>query len=103
MKMKIAVNRCFGGFSLSKAVYDELGIKWDDYGYLENEDLGIESGDYNAFRADPRLIAAIEKIGEEESSGSMASIEIVDIPDDIDWEIEDYDGVESFHEHHRSW
>lgn len=56
--MKIAVNRCYGGFSLTKEVYDELGIEWDDYGYLENKDLGIKSNNYNAYRQDPRLIAA---------------------------------------------
>ena len=32
--MKIAVNRRYGGFGLSKAVYEELGIEWDGYGYL---------------------------------------------------------------------
>lgn len=41
--MKIAVNKCFGGFGVSKAVYDELGIVWDGYGYLDNESFGIET------------------------------------------------------------
>ena len=39
--MKIAINKCYGGFSLSKAVFDELGIEWNGYGYLENESFGI--------------------------------------------------------------
>ena len=34
--MKIAINRCFGGFGLSKAVYKELGIKHDGCLYLNN-------------------------------------------------------------------
>jgi hypothetical protein len=101
--MKIAVNRCFGGFGLSKELYQELGIAWDGYGYLDNDDLGIKSDNYLAYRSDPRLVAAIEKIGEEKASGKMAKVRIVDVPDDVEWEIDEYDGVESIHEVHRSW
>lgn len=101
--MKIAINRCFGIFSVSQAVFNELGKEWDGYGYPDNEMFGIESDDYNAWRADPSLIAAIEKVGLKEASGSSASIEIVEIPDGIEWFIHDYDGQESVHEQHRSW
>lgn len=101
--MKIAINVCHGGFSLSEAVYSELGIKWDQYGYLGNEGLGIESDNYMAHRADPRLIAAIEKVGEDSASGSYAKVHVVEIPDGIQWEICEYDGFESIHEKHRSW
>jgi len=101
--MKIVINTDYGGFSVSKKVYDELGFKWKGHGYLKNDDFGIESGDYYAYRADPRLIKAIEKIGEKEASGDLASLEIVEIPDDVDWEIDEYDGWESIHERHRVW
>ena len=101
--MKIVVNRCYGGFELSKAVYDELGIEWDGCGYIRNEDLGIESDNHNAYRADSKLIQAIEKIGEKESSVRFSKIEIVEIPDDVDWEIDKYYGYETIYEKHRSW
>ena len=102
--MKIAVNKCYGGFSLSRAVYKELGIKWDGYGYLYNENFDIPNGEYHlAYRAHPKLIAAIEKVGEEQSSGRYAKIRIVDIPEDVNWEIDEYDGVETIHEVHRRW
>ncbi len=101
--MKVVLNKRFGGFGLTKIVFEELGIDWDGYGYLSNEDMGIESTDYNAYRTDERLIKAIEKIGLGESSASLASLQIVDIPDDIEWEIDDYDGIETVHEKHRSW
>lgn len=101
--MKIAINKCYGGFGLSKAVYAELGIKWDGYGYLKNEDLGITSDNYMAYRQDPRLIAAIEKVGEDEASGELAKVRVVEIPDGVEWEIDEYDGVETIHEKHRSW
>jgi len=94
VEMKIAVNRCWGGFGVSKAVYDELGMGWDGYGY----DFGEDSK-----RSDPKLIAAIEKLGTKESSGVHAEIEIVDVPDDVEWYIHDYDGMETVREKHRTW
>ena len=102
--MKIAVNKCYGGFCVSESVYKELGLEWDGYGFLENKDFGIESdNDYLEFRSHPKLIAAIEKVGVKESSGSLAEIEIVDIPEGVEWEIDEYDGIETIHEKHRSW
>ncbi len=101
--MKIVINGCYGGFSVSKAVYEELGIPWDGFGYLNNSNFNIESSDYSEYRTHPDLIAAIEKIGTKEASGDMADLRIVDVPDDIDWFIDDYDGVETVHEAHRSW
>lgn len=101
--MKIVINKCYGGLSLTKAVFEELGIEWDGYGYLSNDDMGIKSENYNAYRADQRLISAVEKVGVDGSSGSCAKLRIVDIPDGVEWEIDEYDGYESVHEKHRSW
>ena len=101
--MKIVKNKCLGGFSLTEAVYKELGIAWDGYGYLYNEDLNLDSDNYNLYRADKKLIAAIEKIGLEESAGKHASLKIIDIPDDIDWYISESEGIETIHEDHQRW
>lgn len=101
--MKVAINSCWGGFGLSKAVYKELKLKWDGYGYITNEDLGIKSDDYDAYRSDKRLIKAIEKVGIENASGNLANVRIVEIPDGIEYEIDNYDGMESIHEKHRVW
>jgi len=49
------------------------------------------------------LIAVIEELGDE-ADGEMSDIKIIDISDDVkQWYIDDYDGVESIHEEHRSW
>ena len=101
--MKIAVNKDWGGFGVSKAVYDELGFKWDGYGYIDNEKLGIKSDNWDEYRTDFRLIAAIEKVGIEHASGELACVRIITIPDGIEWEIDNYDGIETVHEVHRSW
>jgi hypothetical protein len=99
--MKIAINKCYGGFGVSRAVYDALGKEWDGDGSLNNETFGIESYNYRAYRSHPDLIAAIEKVGEDEASGDFAKVQIVDIPDGVEWEIDAYDGIESIREVHR--
>lgn len=101
--MNIVINRCYGGFSVTEEVYKELGLEWTGYGYLKNSYFDIESDNYEKFRAEPRLIDAIKKIGLAESSGSCAELDIVEIPDGVDWYIDEYDGIESIHENHRSW
>ena len=89
--MKIAINRCFGGFSLSKKAYEFLGIEWDGYGYASYD------------RDDPKLIECIETIGEEKASGWFAQIMVVEIPDDVEYFIDDDNGIETIHEVHRMW
>lgn len=101
--MKVVINGCFGGFSVTEAVYKELGIPWDGYGYIDNSDLGIEDSNYTKYRAHPRFIQAIETVGLEKASGDCARLQIIDIPDDVEWYIEDYDGNEHIAESHRTW
>jgi len=102
--MKIVINGCFGGFSVSKIVFDKLGFKWDDYGFLENSHFGISyEQNYDAYRSHPNLIKVIEEIGVEQASGGCAELQIFDVPDDIEWYISDYDGWETIHEKHRKW
>lgn len=88
---KIVINVCYGGFSLSKKVFKELGVEWDGWGYI-----GFS-------RDDEELIRAIEKVGVVESSGKFAELKIIEIPDDVEWEIDDYDGIEHVAEVHRTW
>jgi hypothetical protein len=56
----------------------------------------------NIERTDENLIKVVEELGYE-ADGRCASLEVVEIPNDIEWEIDDYDGQESVHEVHRSW
>ena len=54
-------------------------------------------------RSNKELIETIEELGCKISSGSCAELKIVDIPDDVEYTIDEYDGIESIHEVHRSW
>ena len=53
-------------------------------------------------RNDPILVLVVEELGSE-ANGQYANLSIVDIPEDVRWEIDDYDGMESVEEKHRSW
>jgi hypothetical protein len=57
---------------------------------------------YDMKRDDPDLVNIVEKLGES-ANGDFAELDVVEIPDDVEWEIDEYDGMESIHEVHRSW
>ncbi len=59
-------------------------------------------GDRKILRTHPDLIKVVEQMGEK-SWGWAARLVIVDIPDGIEWDIDDYDGMETVEEAHRSW
>lgn len=118
--MKIAVNKCFGGFDLSEKAYErmiELGVKtynnWEElkenhkegvYVVITDDSFGkyySNFGDYKN-RNNNVLIQVIEEL-KDEASGSFGDIKIIDIPESIEWEIDDYDGVETIRESHMSW
>ena len=83
----------------------------DIFNYYQTEDLGEkidklpnETFQYygNLERDDVDLIAVVEELGDE-ANGRFAKLEVVEIPDDVKWEIDSYDGIETIHEVHRSW
>lgn len=153
--MKIVINDCYGGFSLSnKAIKRYLELKGKECHFYksksvisvgeknvytkvdENDDSFIsfcftknfgdsfnepkwkdENGmltkeysdiwdyhfsDRDIDRYDKDLIKVIEELGKE-ASGKCADLKIVEISDYIEWHIDEYDGLESIHEEHRSW
>jgi hypothetical protein len=53
-------------------------------------------------RTDPRLIQVVEELGKE-ANGDCAELKIVEVPDDVKWHIEEYDGNESVHQDHQFW
>jgi len=67
------------------------------YGALTRHKIGRHEK-----RNDPLLIQVIEELGPL-ADGRFAKLKIVDVPDDVEWEIDDYDGRETVKEKHRSW
>ena len=53
-------------------------------------------------RDDPALVQVVEEMGKA-ADGAFARLEVVEIPDDVAWHIEEYDGNEHVAEDHRTW
>ena len=58
--------------------------------------------DRDLARDDPDLVAVVEEIGNQ-ANGRHAELKVVEIPDDVNWYIEEYDGAEWVAERHRTW
>lgn len=54
-------------------------------------------------RTDEDMISVIEELGEETASGKFSELRVVEIPDGVNWELDEYDGIETIHEVHRIW
>lgn len=112
--MKIVINTCYGGFGLSDTairLYGQLaGIVLVeavvDYGqnYFYVDSVSDENffSYYELARDDGFLIETIETLGDA-ASGKYAKLKVVEIPDDIEWQIMEYDGSEHVAEKHRTW
>jgi hypothetical protein len=114
--MDIVINRCFGGFGLSEAAgkrYGELTGKIVIPPYDRHRDDSqyfTEDGKYkpgvvycgNMARNDPALVQVVRELGKLANT-RFSELAVVTIPDGVDWEISDYDGVETIQEAHRSW
>lgn len=149
--MKVAVNKCFGGFGISSIALKELAMrnakcietytpkhyyggdnvkykgkndwekKWNEE-FAKYEDIGdgfmAHKYSYNLYkdgllyslmdrsecevRTDKDLIEVIETLGDK-ADGFCAKLSITEIPDNIQWEINEYDGMEHIAEVHRIW
>ena len=77
----------------------DFGETFGEFGKDHNDNF---FSDTEIERDDLNLIDIVERLGEE-ASGSCAKLSIVEIPDDVKWVIDDYDGMESVEEAHRSW
>lgn len=101
--MKIVINRCFGGFSLSDKCALALGGEPHSVTsilvyYTFPNDKSEED-----FRTSPELIHLMETKGSEWCSGRCAELKVVEIPDGVDYIITEYDGLEQIEETHRVW
>jgi hypothetical protein len=90
----VVINDCYGGFGLSKKAQT-------DYCRL----AGIDEKDFyerDISRDDPYLIKIVKELGSS-AAGAHANLKIVEIPGDVEWIVQDYDGAEWIAEKHRTW
>ena len=135
---KVILNKCFGGFGVSKEAYElyakkkgisvfhytQEDLKKEIYTYATDDnrlfdfyftkDFGnyayISNDDYKKyllnldekFREDKTLIEVVEELGEK-ASAFYSNLKIVEIPDDLDYVIDNYDGIETLHQKVQEW
>jgi hypothetical protein len=114
--MKIVINSDFGGFGLSDEAFERyLELKgWEfarvsrtfggaDYyraGHIFEDDHYLSY--YDIARNDSLLVQVVEELAER-ANGQYSSLKVVDVPDDVDWQIAEHDGREWVAEKHRTW
>lgn len=54
------------------------------------------------YREDPIFIEVVEELGEKANT-FCSDLKIVEIPDDLDYVIDDYDGIETLHQKVQEW
>lgn len=111
--MKVAINTCYGGFSLREKAWRrmaELGHEEAIKDIIRREEAAASGGYVSRFgiegrpsyRSDAIMLQVIEEMGPA-ADGECASISVIEIPDDVEWEVEEYDGREWVAEKHRVW
>lgn len=137
---KVILNKCYGGFDVSKEAYELYAKKkgltlyqyeseyisdkkefvykratkeslfyhyftkdFGDCAYISNE----EYEKYSLYlrdehREDPVLIEVVEELGNK-ANGRFGELRIVEIPDDLDYVIDEYDGIETLHQRVQEW
>ena len=91
---KVVINTCFGGFSLSELACETYA--------RERGILRSEFSQYELERDDPTLVAVVEQLGNK-ANASYSKLKVVEIPADVKYTIEEYDGSEWIAEVHRTW
>lgn len=106
--MKVVINKCYGGFSISEAAVDRLlelecphDPTWDPRSEYGRHGV-YDGGDEIESRACPQLVRVVEELGDE-ASGSLAELKVVEVPDGVKCHLDEYDGVEHVAEDHETW
>ena len=115
---EIVINRCYGGFSLSRKAFLRLrelqqkdaldepnwGEPWGNGSKIRKAFYEGSTGNFcrDIARNDPLLIHIVKELGAD-ANGDHAELRITEIPNGVDWIIEEYDGLEWVAEKHQTW
>lgn len=112
MTKKLVINTCFGGFGLSDKCFELYLTRKEIKFYKDSDKYGTHyytsSDKCDSSFISPRTIARddsvlVEMVENSEAEYKFADLKVVEIPDDVEYTIDNYDGVESIHEKHRVW
>lgn len=90
----VVINDCYGGFGLSARAQEE---------YRRLAGITDPSWhDREVARDDPYLVKVVRELGMG-ANGPHSNLKIVEIPGDVKWLVQEYDGAEWVAEEHRTW
>ena len=91
-------------YAVPKEKYDKFREIWrkEDGNYKRINAKHWYLSDNDIKRDDPVLVEVVKKL-KNKAGGRCAELKIVTIPDGTDWEIDEYDGLETVEEKHKSW
>ena len=91
---KVVINTCFGGFGLSEESLED---------YKKRKNITDENFyHWDIPRDCPVLVEMVEE-GGTDVDGIYSELKVVNVPDDVNWFIHEYDGMEHVAERHRTW
>jgi hypothetical protein len=93
MTQKIVINCKHGGFGLSEAA---------EARYAQLSGKPLSEYRWEIRRDDPVLVHVVEELGIK-ACGAYAVLKVVEIPDGVNWQIDEHDGNEWVSETHRTW
>lgn len=102
MVQRVVINKCYGGFGLS-----EEAIEWMRERYPEVEEMTTLPGEEFSDGSGPSeyvytwdiprdhegLVEVVRELGKD-ASGQFAELQVVEVPDEVDWKVEEYGGLE---------
>jgi len=91
-------------------VPEDQWVNQDNWHSMSDEEKKISNKNYRERtldltqlpRTDETLIEVVTELGKE-ASDSYSNLIVIEIPDDVEWQVEEYDGYEHIAEKHRTW
>ena len=94
--MKIVINSCYGGFDLTPDERILIASKAPELLVDGRLDIHLIP------RHHPALVEAVERFAEEPHD-PYAELEVIEVPDGIEYDILDNDGIETVYEIGHAW
>ncbi len=96
--MQVVINTSYSNFAISADAISLIQKK------IKNPKAKsqINAYSFDNDRSNPLLVEAVQKLGAK-ANGLYTTLKIVEIPDDIEWQVDAINGKEVIREKHRVW
>ena len=109
----VVINDDFGGFGLNQLTLKLVRSVHRCFRLID-PNFSDDDNSRDIKRDDPALVYAVQKLGKHHKPGkhkdnnaldvyTHEDLKAIQIPDDVEWTIKEYDGLEWVAEKHRTW